>query len=66
MSSKRERVRHVFGKIKKNVSSAIQSDNAVTAIRRYYSNAVTDAYKQQAINVFIGHFKAALGKSDIW
>jgi hypothetical protein len=65
-ASKRERVRDVIGKIKKNVSTAIQNDNAVTAVRRYYSNAVTDSVKQQAINVFVGHFQARTDEPDIW
>jgi hypothetical protein len=41
------------------------TENALTALRRYYSNAVTDTEKQQAICVFLGHFVPGEGKPFI-
>jgi len=38
--------------------AATQSRDLMTSIRRFYSNAYTDADKQAAINLFLGNFGA--------
>ncbi|VVA91635.1 unnamed protein product [Arabis nemorensis] len=37
-----------------------------TAVRRHYNNAYQDNDKQNAINVFLGHFRPQLGKPALW
>jgi len=34
--------------------------------RRFYSNAYTDAEKQDAINLFLGNFIPEVGKPALW
>eukprot|EP00897_Mesotaenium_endlicherianum_P007069 jgi/Mesen1/6390/ME000329S05561 len=43
-----------------------QSREFLKSIRRYYSNAYTDAEKQDAINLFLGHFQPKLGRPALW
>ena len=38
----------------------------LTSIRRYYSNSFTDMVKQDAINVFLGHFKPDPDEPPLW
>jgi hypothetical protein len=35
-------------------------------LQRYYNNAYTDHDKQDAINVFLGHFQPQQGKPALW
>ncbi|GAQ79856.1 Sac domain-containing Phosphoinositide Phosphatase [Klebsormidium nitens] len=43
-----------------------QSRELLKTIRRYYSNAYTDAEKQDAINLFLGHFVPEENKPALW
>ena len=38
----------------------------MTSIRRFYSNAYTDAEKQDAINLFLGNFVPQHGHAALW
>eukprot|EP00474_Spongospora_subterranea_P010789 CRZ11247.1 hypothetical protein [Spongospora subterranea] len=62
MDQVKGRMLSTFGKLKTNASN----NNAITAIRRFYSNAVTDITKNQAIQVFIGHARADMNTLQIW
>lgn len=46
--------------------AAAQSLDLLRSIRRHYSNAYTDGQKQDAINIFLGHFQPELGKPPLW
>ncbi|KAG2712714.1 hypothetical protein I3760_04G138900 [Carya illinoinensis] len=46
--------------------AAMQSQEFFRTLQRYYSNAYMDAEKQDAINVFLGHFQPQQGKPAIW
>ncbi|PKA65063.1 Phosphoinositide phosphatase SAC1 [Apostasia shenzhenica] len=43
-----------------------QSREFLKSIKRYYSNAYTDGEKQDAINLFLGHFQPQEGKPALW
>lgn len=46
--------------------AATQSRDLMTSIRRFYSNAYTDADKQMAINLFLGNFIPEKGRPALW
>ncbi|XP_058756825.1 phosphoinositide phosphatase SAC3-like isoform X3 [Vicia villosa] len=46
--------------------AATQSQEFFRTLQRYYSNAWMDAEKQDAINVFLGHFQPQQGKPALW
>lgn len=46
--------------------AATQSRDLMTSIRRFYSNAYTDAEKQDAINLFLGNFVPQHGHAALW
>ncbi|KAJ9190448.1 hypothetical protein P3X46_001650 [Hevea brasiliensis] len=46
--------------------AATQSQEFFRTLQRYYSNAYMDAEKQDAINVFLGHFQPQQGKPALW
>ncbi|KAG8073715.1 hypothetical protein GUJ93_ZPchr0006g44699 [Zizania palustris] len=46
--------------------AATQSQEFLRTLQRYYSNAYTDPEKQDAINVFLGHFQPQQGKPALW
>lgn len=46
--------------------AATQSRDFLTSIRRFYSNAYTDAEKQDAINLFLGNFVPQHGHAALW
>lgn len=46
--------------------AATTSRDFMTSLRRYYSNAYTDAEKQDAINLFLGNFQPVPGKPHLW
>ncbi|KAL3830075.1 hypothetical protein ACJIZ3_018877 [Penstemon smallii] len=46
--------------------AAIESQEFFRTLQRYYSNAYKDVEKQNAINVFLGHFQPQPGKPDVW
>ncbi|XP_020589372.1 phosphoinositide phosphatase SAC1 [Phalaenopsis equestris] len=43
-----------------------QSREFLKSIKRYYSNTYTDGEKQDAINLFLGHFQPEEGKPALW
>ncbi|XP_062216606.1 phosphoinositide phosphatase SAC2-like [Phragmites australis] len=46
--------------------AATQSQEFLRTLQRYYNNAYTDPEKQDAINVFLGHFQPHQGKPALW
>ncbi|KAL4426372.1 hypothetical protein ABPG77_004666 [Micractinium sp. CCAP 211/92] len=46
--------------------AATQSRDLYTTIKRFYSNAYTDADKQDAINLFLGSFEPVPGRPHLW
>ncbi|KAL5209642.1 hypothetical protein ABZP36_005265 [Zizania latifolia] len=46
--------------------AATQSQEFLRTLQRYYSNAYTDPEKQDAINLFLGHFQPQQGKPALW
>ncbi|KAJ1298510.1 hypothetical protein BS78_01G459200 [Paspalum vaginatum] len=46
--------------------AATQSQELLRTLQRYYNNAYTDHEKQDAINVFLGHFQPQQGKPALW
>ena len=47
-------------------AAAMSSRDLVTSLRRFYSNAVTDAEKQHAMDLLLGAFVPAPGRPAIW
>ncbi|MCL7040143.1 hypothetical protein MKW94_022989, partial [Papaver nudicaule] len=46
--------------------AAVHTQDIIRSVQRYHSNAFTDAEKQDAINVFLGHFQPQLGRPALW
>ena len=47
-------------------SAATKSSEMLTSLRRFYSNAYTDADKQDAINLFLGYYTPDIDKQPLW
>ncbi|KAK1287997.1 Phosphoinositide phosphatase SAC2 [Acorus calamus] len=56
----------IFSERRGHWKAAIQSQEFFRTLQRYYSNAYMDAEKQDAINVFLGHFQPQEGKPALW
>jgi len=57
----------VFFKRQKGTWEATtQSKDLMTSFRRFYNNTYTDAAKQAAINLFLGHFVPRESRAHIW
>ncbi|XP_057428717.1 phosphoinositide phosphatase SAC3-like isoform X2 [Lotus japonicus] len=56
----------IFSERRGQWRAATQSQEFFRTLRRYYSNAYMDAEKQNAINVFLGHFQPQQGKPAPW
>ncbi|KAE9609949.1 putative SAC domain-containing protein [Lupinus albus] len=56
----------IFSERRGQWRAAIQSQEFFRTLQRYYSNAYMDAVKQDAINVFLGHFQPQQGKPALW
>ncbi|OIW00202.1 hypothetical protein TanjilG_29192 [Lupinus angustifolius] len=56
----------IFSERRGQWRAAIQSQEFFRTLQRYYSNAYMDALKQDAINVFLGHFQPQQGKPALW
>ncbi|XP_057415757.1 phosphoinositide phosphatase SAC3-like isoform X2 [Lotus japonicus] len=56
----------IFSERRGQWRAATQSQEFFRTLQRYYSNAYMDAVKQDAINVFLGHFQPQLGKPALW
>ena len=55
-----------FQRERGNWEAATQSRDLMTTLRRFYSNTYTDAEKQDAMNLFLGHFIPRPGHANIW
>ncbi|KAJ8427842.1 hypothetical protein Cgig2_017890 [Carnegiea gigantea] len=56
----------IFSQRRGQWKAATQSQEFFRTLQRYYSNAYMDAEKQNAINVFLGHFQPQHGKPALW
>ncbi|XP_068658480.1 phosphoinositide phosphatase SAC2-like [Aristolochia californica] len=56
----------IFSERRGQWKAATQSQEFFRTLQRYYSNAYMDAEKQDAINVFLGHYQPQQGKPALW
>ncbi|TQD93660.1 hypothetical protein C1H46_020664 [Malus baccata] len=56
----------IFSERRGQWRAATQSQEFFRTLQRYYSNAYMDTEKQDAINVFLGHFQPQQGKPALW
>ncbi|KAJ9559938.1 hypothetical protein OSB04_005098 [Centaurea solstitialis] len=56
----------IFSQRRGQWKAATQSQEFFRTLQRYYSNAYMDAEKQNAINVFLGHYQPQLGQPALW
>ncbi|XP_050216554.1 phosphoinositide phosphatase SAC3 isoform X2 [Mercurialis annua] len=56
----------IFSERRGQWRAATQSQEFFRTLQRYYSNAYMDAEKQDAINIFLGHFQPQQGKPALW
>ncbi|XP_073043906.1 phosphoinositide phosphatase SAC3-like isoform X1 [Primulina eburnea] len=56
----------IFSERRGQWKAATESQEFLRTLQRYYNNAYMDAEKQNAINVFLGHFQPQPGKPDVW
>ncbi|KAI3737769.1 hypothetical protein L2E82_27781 [Cichorium intybus] len=56
----------IFSQRRGQWKAATQSQEFFRTLQRYYSNAYMDAEKQDAINVFLGHYQPQVGKPALW
>ncbi|KAK1436932.1 hypothetical protein QVD17_02716 [Tagetes erecta] len=56
----------IFSQRRGQWKAATQSQEFFRTLQRYYSNAYMDAEKQDAINVFLGHYQPQHGKPALW
>ncbi|XP_076901211.1 phosphoinositide phosphatase SAC2-like isoform X1 [Bidens hawaiensis] len=56
----------IFSQRRGQWKAATQSQEFFRTLQRYYSNAYMDAEKQDAINVFLGHYQPQLGRPALW
>ncbi|XP_052158492.1 phosphoinositide phosphatase SAC3-like [Oryza glaberrima] len=56
----------IFSAKRGHLKFAIQSQEFFRTLQRYYSNAYMDAYKQAAINLFLGYFQPCEGEPALW
>ncbi|XP_024365419.1 phosphatidylinositol-3-phosphatase SAC1 isoform X2 [Physcomitrium patens] len=57
---------YVFPERQGKWKATTQSQEFLKSIRRYYSNTITDGEKQDAMNLFLGHFQPQKGKPALW
>lgn len=56
----------VFSKWQGKWDATIQSQEFFRSLVRHYNNALLDGEKQDAINIFLGHFRPESGKLALW
>ncbi|ESW10609.1 hypothetical protein PHAVU_009G223600 [Phaseolus vulgaris] len=56
----------IFSERRGQWKAATQSQEFFRTLQRYCSNAYMDAEKQNAINIFLGHFQPQVGKPALW
>ncbi|GMH22028.1 hypothetical protein Nepgr_023871 [Nepenthes gracilis] len=56
----------IFSERRGQWKAATQSQEFIRTLQRYLSNAYMDAVKQDAINLFLGHFQPEVGRPSLW
>ncbi|GMH17562.1 hypothetical protein Nepgr_019403 [Nepenthes gracilis] len=56
----------IFSERRGQWKAATQSQEFIRTLQRYLSNAYMDAVKQDAINLFLGHFQPEVGRPALW
>ncbi|MCD7455894.1 hypothetical protein HAX54_030045 [Datura stramonium] len=56
----------IFSEIRGQWKAATSSQEFFRTVQRFYSNAYVDPEKQDAINVFLGHFQPQEGEPALW
>ncbi|MFS7992147.1 putative SAC domain, polyphosphoinositide phosphatase Fig4 [Helianthus anomalus] len=56
----------IFSQRRGQWKAATQSQEFFRTLQRYYSNAYMDAEKQDAINLFLGHYQPQIGRPALW
>ncbi|KAI7736053.1 hypothetical protein M8C21_030398, partial [Ambrosia artemisiifolia] len=56
----------IFSQRRGQWKAATQSQEFFRTLQRYCSNAYMDAEKQDAINLFLGHYQPEIGKPALW
>ncbi|CAO2824669.1 unnamed protein product [Amaranthus hypochondriacus] len=56
----------IFSDRKGHWKAATQSQEFIRTLQRYLNNAYMDPEKQDAINLFLGHFQPEMGKPALW
>ncbi|XP_057535659.1 phosphoinositide phosphatase SAC2-like [Amaranthus tricolor] len=56
----------IFSDRKGHWKAATQSQEFIRSLQRYLNNAYMDPEKQDAINLFLGHFQPVVGKPALW
>eukprot|EP00252_Welwitschia_mirabilis_P005352 TRINITY_DN1585_c0_g1_i1.p1 TRINITY_DN1585_c0_g1~~TRINITY_DN1585_c0_g1_i1.p1 ORF type:complete len:724 (-),score=140.02 TRINITY_DN1585_c0_g1_i1:193-2364(-) len=56
----------VFSERRGQSRAAMNSQEIFRSLKRFYSNVYLDAEKQNAINVFLGHYQPQEGKPALW
>ena len=54
------------GRSESNIIPIGKHKELLTSIRRYYSNAFTDRFKQDAMNLFLGYYIPYLNETPLW
>ncbi|XP_028752162.1 phosphoinositide phosphatase SAC2 isoform X1 [Neltuma alba] len=56
----------IFSERRGQWKAAMQSQEFLRSLQRYYNNTYLDSDKQNAINIFLGHFQPQAGKPALW
>ncbi|XP_069148403.1 phosphoinositide phosphatase SAC2 isoform X4 [Solanum lycopersicum] len=56
----------IFSEMRGQWKAATRSQEIIRSVQRYYRNACMDPAKQDAINVFLGHFQPQEGGPALW
>ncbi|CAN4115571.1 unnamed protein product [Withania somnifera] len=56
----------IFSEMRGQWKATVRSQEFFRMLHRFYSNAYTDPEKQDAINVFLGHFQPQEGRPALW
>ncbi|KAI4355385.1 hypothetical protein L6164_004165 [Bauhinia variegata] len=56
----------IFSERRGQWKAATQSQEFIRTLQRYYNNTYLDGDKQNAINIFLGHFQPQQGKPALW
>ncbi|XP_027335029.1 phosphoinositide phosphatase SAC2-like isoform X2 [Abrus precatorius] len=56
----------IFSERRGQWKAATQSQEFIRTLQRYYNNTYLDGDKQNAINLFLGHFQPQQGKPALW